>query len=105
MSDSSLAPVFEALGHPVRLSLVARLRRGGRQSLGQLAVGRSISRQAVTKHLATLEAVGLVRGTRYGRETVFEFDPRPLGPARDYLDEVADQWEKKLGDLKDFLGE
>lgn len=111
MSDSALpgfvhqAQVFAALGDPTRLSLVGRLLEQGRQSITRLSQGSSITRQAVTKHLTTLEAVGLVRAQRQGRETVYEFDATPLASLQEYLDRVSVQWERKLDDLADFLGE
>jgi DNA-binding transcriptional ArsR family regulator len=112
MSDRALgagfftqAPLFAALGDPTRLSLVARLFEVSGQSIAQLARGTSLTRQAVTKHLATLEAVGLVSRQRQGRETLFAFDAAPITSMRQYLDLVSGQWEKKLGDLKGFLGE
>jgi DNA-binding transcriptional ArsR family regulator len=112
MSDSVLpsgffaqARVFAALGDETRLSLVMRLFEQGRQSITRLAQGGSITRQAVTKHLATLEGAGLVRALRQGRETLYEFDATPISTMQEYLDRVSGQWEKKLGDLKDYLGE
>lgn len=112
MSDSPFdsgffaqARVFAALGDETRLSLVAKLFEQGRQSITRLAQGSRITRQAVTKHLTTLESAGLVRVVRQGRETLYEFDSAPLGTMQEYLDRVSGQWEKKLGDLKDYLGE
>ncbi len=112
MSDSVLpqgfflqAPLFAALGDETRLSLIARLCRVTRQSISQLAEGTSLTRQAVTKHLQVLENVGLVKSARKGRETLFEFDATPIETMTQYLELVSGQWEKKLGDLQDFLGE
>ncbi len=99
------APLFAALGDETRLSLLARLCRGARQSISQLAEGTALSRQAVTKHLQILERVGLVRSIRKGRETLFEFDARPIETMSEYLDLVSGQWGKKLTDLQSFLGE
>jgi DNA-binding transcriptional ArsR family regulator len=112
MSDSVLtprfflqAPLFAALGDETRLSLLARLCRVTHQSISQLAEGTKLTRQAVTKHLQVLEDVGLVKSVRKGRETLFEFDDTPIETMTEYLELVTGQWEKKLGDLKDFLGE
>ncbi len=112
MSDSVLpqgfilqAPIFAALGDETRLSLIARLCRVSRQSISQLAEGTNLTRQAVTKHLQVLQRVGLVRSARVGRETLFEFDATPIETMTQYLDMVAAQWERKLGDLKTFLEE
>jgi DNA-binding transcriptional ArsR family regulator len=99
------AHMFAALGDETRLSLVARLCQVSRQSISQLVEGTKISRQAVTKHLQVLERVGLVRSSRKGRETLYEFDARPIETMTQYLELVSGQWEKKLNDLQTFLDE
>ncbi len=62
-----------------------------------------MTRQAVTKHLHALESVGIVRGVRTGRESLFEFDPQPIDELRKYLDLVSEQWDEALGRLKAFV--
>jgi DNA-binding transcriptional ArsR family regulator len=112
MSDSALpqgfvlqARAFAAMGDATRLSLVARLCRVPRQSISQLSEGGMLSRQAVTKHLKVLEAVGLVRSTRKGRETLFEFDAAPIETMTQYLGLVSEQWGRKMADLQRYLEE
>src|SRR5690606_2289098 len=71
---SSSAPVFAALGDPHRIALVSRLCQKGPLSIKDLTEGAAITRQAVTKHLRVLEAAGLARSERSGRETVWTLD-------------------------------
>ena len=97
------APVFAALGDPTRLGLVARLCAGGPMSIVRLTEGARVTRQAVTKHLHVLAGAGLVRGTRVGRDHLWEIEPGPLGEARRWLDHIADQWDEALGRLKAAL--
>jgi DNA-binding transcriptional ArsR family regulator len=93
------------LGDETRLSLIEKLCRLSRQSISQLAEGTSLTRQAITKHLKVLERAGLVRSVHKGRKTLYEFDATPIETMTQYLDMVAAQWERKLGDLKTFLEE
>jgi DNA-binding transcriptional ArsR family regulator len=97
------APVFAALGDPTRLALVARLSAGPPRSISRLAEGSRLTRQAITKHLRVLEAAGIVHRVRTGRESLFEFDPKPLEEARRYLDLVSAQWDRALARLKSFV--
>ena len=97
------ATLFAALGDETRLLLLARLASGRQYSIAQLTEGSALTRQAITKHLRVLERVKVVHGVRRGRENLFEFDPRPLQPARDYLDHVSEQWDQALGRLKLFV--
>jgi DNA-binding transcriptional ArsR family regulator len=97
------APVFFALGDETRLWLVARLSSGTPQSIAELTAGSSLTRQAITKHLRVLEDAGLVRSMRTGRESRFEFDPKPVKQVKAYLDLVSEQWDQTLGRLKSFV--
>jgi len=97
------APVFAALGDPQRIALVSRLCQKGPLSITQLAEGSTITRQAVTKHLRVLEAAGLARSERSGRETVWALDQRPLAKARAHLDVIARQWDGAIERLRAFV--
>ena len=97
------ASVFAALGDETRLSLVAKLSGGRPRSIAQLTVGSRLTRQAITKHLRALESAGVVRSARYGRESLFEFDPAPMEEIRKYLDFVSEQWDQALDRLKAFV--
>src|SRR6195952_5229120 len=85
------APVFAALGDATRLRLVARLCGDGPLSIARLSDGSGVTRQAITKHLHSLAAAGLVRDTRSGRERIWELEPQRLEKARRCLDQIADQ--------------
>jgi DNA-binding transcriptional ArsR family regulator len=87
------APVFAALGDPVRLKIVGRLCREGPLSISRLADGAHISRQAVTKHLNALSSAGLIEGERNGRECIFQLQPRRLAEVRRHLDAISAQWD------------
>ena len=97
------ARVFDALGDPTRLGLVARLCQGGPQSIASLTGGSDVTRQAVTKHLRILEAAGLVRGLRQGRESRWEMEPERLEIAREYLAMMSERWTARLGALRRHL--
>lgn len=95
--------IFAALGDETRLRLVARLSGGQPHSISQLTRGSKLTRQAITKHLRVLEAAGIVHSVRAGRESRFQFDPKPLQEMKDYLDFVSKQWDQALFRLKSFV--
>ena len=97
------APVFAALGDTTRLALVRRLSVDGPLSITRLSEGSGMTRQAITRHLHSLEGVGLVRDTRQGREHVFSLDLKRLEVAREYLDHVSAQWDAAAARLKAFV--
>ena len=103
MSSSRAVPVFVALGDPTRLRLLGRLSVDGPLSITRLSRGTGVTRQAITKHLHTLGAAGLVRHARRGREQVFELDRKRVEIAKRYLDQISAQWDAAVGRLKAFV--
>ncbi|MGA8223152.1 MAG: metalloregulator ArsR/SmtB family transcription factor [Candidatus Acidiferrales bacterium] len=97
------APLFAALGDETRLSLVAKLCGGQPRSISQLTRGSRMTRQAITKHLRVLESAGIVRSAHAGRESLFEFVPKPIEEIKEYLDRVSEQWDQALARLKLFV--
>lgn len=102
---AAVAPVFAALGDPQRMLLVSRLGAKGPLSVARLTEGTSITRQAVSKHLRVLEAVGLASAEKAGRETLWTLDGRPLVKARQQLDAIAQQWDQAIDRLRAFVEE
>jgi DNA-binding transcriptional ArsR family regulator len=94
------APVFAALGDETRLRLVTRLAAEGPLSIARLTTGTDVSRQGITKHLHVLADAGLARGTRQGRERVWQLEPQLLEDARGYLDRISQQWDDALARLR-----
>ena len=97
------APLFAALGDETRLRLLVRLSSSGPESISRLSARSPVSRQAVTKHLDVLSRAGLVRGSRRGRERIWEVEPKRLAEAHAYLDRISRLWDDALGRLKRFV--
>lgn len=96
-------PVFAALGDATRLGLLGRLSANGPLSITRLSEGTGVTRQAITRHLYALDGAGLVRHTRQGRERVWELDRKRLERAKQYLDQIAAQWDAAADRLKSFV--
>lgn len=70
--------VFKALADPSRRQLLDRLRAENGQTLNALCAELNISRQAVTQHIALLEAANLVTVFWRGREKLHYLNPVPI---------------------------
>lgn len=66
MVGKRLDSTFHALADPTRRAMLAKLAKG-EKSVGALAQGFAMSGTAAAKHLAVLEAAGLVRRRFEGR--------------------------------------
>jgi len=77
--------VFRALADASRRQLLDRLHARNGQTLNELCEGLDMTRQAVTKHLAILEAANLVATVKRGREKLHYLNPIPIN-------EIAERW-------------
>src|SRR5258708_37263928 len=96
------AVIFAALGDETRLRIVARLCEEGPLSIRRLTNGAKVSRQAITKHLHALREAGLARGSRTGRESVWELRANRLAHVQGYLGQILQDWDAALGLLRRF---
>lgn len=80
--------VFRALADPSRRALLDRLYAENGQSLGQLCAGMGMSRQAVSKHIAILEAANLIASVKSRREKLHYLNPVPIH-------EIGERWISK----------
>jgi DNA-binding transcriptional ArsR family regulator len=99
------APLFDALGDPNRLRIISRLCDGGPCSTTEVTTVVSVSRQATTKHLLLLEAVGLVSSQRHGRERIWRVHPKPLTEASEYLTALSQRWDRAIDRLRTYVEE
>lgn len=88
--------LFAALADPTRIEVLTRLAQGGPATATQLSASLPISRQAVSKHLAALDAAGLVDRHPAGREVRYSFDPGPLGEVVEWAEKVGSDWDRRL---------
>ena len=96
--------VFRALAHDSRRALLDRRYARKGQTLGELAAGLPVSRQAVTKHLAILEDANLVSTHRRGREKLHYLNPVPLADiVRRWVGKFEDARLEALADFKEEI--
>ena len=81
--------VFRALADASRRRLLDGLHASNGQTLSELCQGLAMTRQAVTKHLAILEAANLVSTRRQGREKLHFINPVPIN-------DIAERWIGKF---------
>ena len=98
------APLFAALGDETRLRLLVRLSAGGPLSIARLSRRGPTSRGRRSPSTSTCcRDAGLVRGSRRGRERIWELEPRRLAEAQRYLDRISRQWDEALERLRQLV--
>ncbi len=101
MTTGTMVPVFAALGDETRWSVLAALGEGD-ASASALAGRLPVSRQAIAKHLAVLEEVGLVEPVRVGREVQYRVLGAELRATATRLDAIGMHWERRLAAIKEI---
>jgi DNA-binding transcriptional ArsR family regulator len=86
-----LGLVFGALADPSRRQVIDYLADRGTATATELTGELPMTRQAVSKHLATLAEAGLVEKERLGRETRYR------------LTEAGEEWDDRLEALRAHL--
>ena len=100
--SDQLDVVFRGLSDPTRRAMLERLAQG-ELTVSELAAPYQMSLAAASKHIQTLERVGLVTRTVRGRVHYCRIDPRPLARADDWLRRYERLWDTRLERLVALL--
>jgi DNA-binding transcriptional ArsR family regulator len=92
--------VLVALADPTRRRLLDLLAAQGGATATTLAGRLPVSRQAIVKHLAILEAAGIVVGIRVGREVRYSVRPAGLDATTRWMSSLAADWDRRLAAIK-----
>ena len=100
MSTAVDDDLWSAVGDPTRRRMLDLLLREGSGTATSLSEHLPVTRQAVAKHLAVLDRVGLVHATAAGREKQFRVDQAQLARASAQLADVGAAWDSRLQRIK-----
>lgn len=92
--------VLTALSDPRRRQLLDLLAEHGSATATMLAEQLPVSRQAVVKHLAVLDAAGLVTADRIGREVRYAVRTAAMDATARWLSALAADWDQRLATIK-----
>ena len=89
--------IFKALADPTRRAILDELSQRDDQTLFEICArlatkhGLGSTRQAISQHLAVLEAAGLLATRRAGRYKLHSITPEPL-------EEIARRWARPMNE-------
>ena len=92
--------LWSAIGDPTRRRMLDLLLATGAGTATSLSEQLPVTRQAVAKHLAVLDRVGLVRAAPVGRERRYRVDEAQLARAVAQLNAVGRTWDARLRRIK-----
>jgi ArsR family transcriptional regulator len=88
-SEAVLARRFKALGHPVRLGIVARLAEEPGTCACDFAEVFGIAQPTVSEHLRVLREAGLAVTERRGTQICYSLAPAAFEALRELVDAVT----------------
>jgi len=97
-----LDATLDALADPTRRAILERL-GDAEVRVTDLAAPFALSLNAVSKHLRVLEAAGLVRRRRAGREHWLSLDRTPLAAAATWIEQRRNLWSSRQEELEALL--
>lgn len=104
LSDDETDRVFHALAAATRRDILRRT-IAGEQSVSALAADYDMSFAAVQKHVAVLEAAGLIVKRAEGRERLVRADPVMIARARALLARYEELWRARIERLDALLAD
>lgn len=97
--------VLDAIGNPVRRTLLHEL-RGEPRTAGELAATvPTISRPAVSRHLKLLRQAGLVTSVARGRERIYRLRPEGFADIRSWAESFWDAALPRFAEVAERLEE
>jgi DNA-binding transcriptional ArsR family regulator len=94
--------VFRAIADPTRRKILGLL-RGGRHTVGELALNFRTSRPAISKHLRLLRSAGLVVTHQDGTARICELNAKPLRAVNNWLRDYEAFWGASLRELRTYV--
>lgn len=102
--QNKITKLFKAIADPTRREIFhALVIATSALSITQISNQFDISRQGVTKHIKTLQDVGLVNIDTQGRERFCNANTKPLQEVNKWLQFYSQFWDNTIHNLGDYL--
>ena len=102
MDSDRLSLTFAALADPTRRAILQQL-LGGEAAVGELAEPFHVSTRAISKHVAVLEAAGLVTRVRDRQRRPSRIRLEPLAEVDEWLSAYRDRWKARFDRIDNNL--
>ncbi|NDV02282.1 ArsR/SmtB family transcription factor [Pseudoroseicyclus tamaricis] len=101
-NQTDLDSIFQALADPTRRAVVQRLGEGS-ATVSELAAPFQMGLPAFLKHIAVLEAAGLVTSIKVGRVRTCTLEEDKLEAAAGWFQDQREQWKARYEQLDALL--
>ena len=101
---ATTADTFNAVGELQRRRILELL-AGGEAAVGENVEAVGLTPPQVSKHLAVLRSVDLVRNSSVGRRRYYRVNVKALEPIHDWLESFAAHWDERFDRFEAVLTE
>ncbi|HEX5430121.1 MAG TPA: metalloregulator ArsR/SmtB family transcription factor [Patescibacteria group bacterium] len=95
--------LFQALAESKRRHIVTLIAQEGQLTAGAITRKFKISQPAVSQHLQVLRASGILHMEKWGRERVYQVEPKALAEIEDWIHDLKKLWHGRLDRLGALL--
>jgi DNA-binding transcriptional ArsR family regulator len=101
---ATTSDVFNAIAEPARRDVLGALARG-EQTVGEIVAALPLTQPQVSKHLAVLRTVDLVRCRSHGRHRLYRLNGPALRPVHEWVSGFEAEWNDRLDSLDSVLAD
>ncbi|THD49005.1 MAG: transcriptional regulator [Bradyrhizobium sp.] len=105
LETAALDAVMRTLADPTRRAVFERIVRSQTISVADLTKDSGVSQSAVSQHLRSLKAAGLVIDRPQGRNVFYQAEPKGLAPLFDWMSHYGIFWRERFVNLGALLKE
>lgn len=94
---------MRSLADPTRRAVFERIASAPECSVAELTAGSGVTQSAISQHLRSLKAAGLVADRAQGRNVYYRVEPKGLAPLADWMGHYDAFWRKRFAGLRTLL--
>ena len=102
---AAINAVMRTLADPTRRAVFERIAMSDEITVGELTRGSGVTQGAISQHLKSLKAAGLVIERPEGRNVYYRAQPEGLSPLVDWMSHYGVFWRERFADLRTLLKE
>ena len=97
--------ILKAISDPTRRAVYERLSQAYEITVVDLTHNSGVTQGAISQHLKTLKAAGLVAERPEGRKVYYRAQPEGFAPLFDWMQHYGLFWRERFSDLRMLLSE
>lgn len=102
---AALDSVMRTLADPTRRAVFERIIQAEEISVADLTAGSGVTQSAISQHLRSLKAAGLVIDRAQGRQVFYSAEQKGLAPLVDWMGHYGVFWRDNFSKLRTLMKE